>query len=353
LLPHELTEDPARLQRLKLALIRSGQHIPGYRRVDPDDLAQQADHLEAESRLVLDGLVPDGQPRALDVPQAVLLPVCKGRFDRVTFFADVEYATELRCELRTPDRPGSFTPEATIATQVVSLSPGVDQEVTFEFNTPIPTDGYLFVCVAANPDVRLRTSTWMVPGVTTLFNAGRSEVNAGGEQIPPEGLDGKGLGVDRFTFWLARPRPEGNNLAFRVSPALDAFAPASTVNGLTRPTDRPNTWVASLDSEESTLTLAWNAPISISRIVLTFDTDRDSPLYSVLYGTGGRVMPQCVRRFAIRDGATKEVLATCEENHQTRREIRLDSPCVTDRLEVQIWRPGPTVPGSLVEVMIF
>lgn len=353
LMPNELADDPARLKRLKLVLTRSGQHIPGYRRVDPDDLAQQADSVEADSRLMLDHLEPDDRPRALDVPQALLLPVAEGRFERITFFADVQRATELRCTLQKPDRPDSFTPEETIDEQTVSLAPGAKQEVTFEFNTPIHEAGYLFVCLAANPDVQLYTSTQLVPGVATLFNSGRSEINAGGEQIPPASLDGKELGVERFSFWLPRPRPEGNNVAFRISPALGVFGPELTINGLTRPTDRPNTWVAALDAEVATLTLAWNEPVSISQIVLTFDTDRDNPLYSVLHGTAQRVMPQCVQRFLIRDGATQEVLAVCEENHQTRREIQLENPCKTDSLEVQIWRPHLNVSGSLIEVMLF
>lgn len=353
LLPWEVTDDPARLNQLKLELTRSGQHIPGYQRVDPEDLAQEA-RVEADSRLMLTGLQPDGPTRPLDVPQAVLLPVQQeNRFERITFFADVEQPTELRCTLRTPDRPGSFTPETMLAEQTVSLAPGIGQEVTFEFDAEVEEDGYLFVCVDANPSVGLRTSTQLVPGVLSLFNAGKNEVNAGGEQIPPPGPDGKGLGVERFSFWLARPRPEGNNLAFRIEPALDAFTPTMAVNGLTRPTDRSNTWAAALEAEHATLTLTWPEAVRISRLVLTFDTDRDSPLYSVLYGTGGPIMPLCVRHFTIRDGATQETIAACEENHQTRCEVWLDRPCETDRLEIQLERPGSNVPAALVEVMVF
>ena len=357
LMPDELARDPARLERLKLALTRSGQHIPGYRRTDPDDLAQQAT-ITADSRLVFDGLEPDGATRPLDVPQAVLLPVSQGSIERITFWVDVQQVSELQCTLRQPDRPGSFTPEATLAERSVSLSPGTKQAVIFEFddallNKKIDTDTYLFVCLAANPDVQVYTSTRLVPGVATLFNSGRSEVNPGSEQIPSVGPDGRDLGVERFSFWLSRPRPEGSNLAFRISPGLDAWDPESVVNGLNRPTDRPNAWAALPDAETSTLTLTWPEPVLVSRIVLLFDTDRDSPLYSVRYGDGVRLMPLCVRRFTIRDATTGAVFAACEENHQTRREIRLDHPCRTNCLEVQLWQPGLSVPASLVEVMVF
>ena len=277
----------------------------------------------------------------------------KGPFQGVTFWLDVTQATTLRCELRTPDRPGSFTPEAVIAQKEVLLETGQRQEVTFEFEATIQEDGYLFVCLAANPDVQVYTSTSLAPRRDDPVQRRPCGSKRGRRT---DSTDGTGWQGDRHraVFVLAAATsPEGNNLAFRVAPALNAFSPESVINGLTRPTVCPNTWAAAIDAEQATLTLHWNEPVLISRVVLTFDTDRDSPLYSVLYGNGGPMMPLCVRRFVVRDGKTHQTLASCEENHQTRCDIQLEQQCTTGCLEVQIWRPGENVPVTLVEVMVF
>ena len=149
----------------------------------------------------------------------------------------------------------------------------------------------------------------------------------------------------------------------------------------------------------------------LTRIELVFDTDYDHPMESVLLGHPERVMPFCVARVVVRDGnntpesqdarapvfadrkatplaapaavrafAVAEpvphgnsqaemdeqnneqnppsvcapeslpVLATIEENHQSRRVVHFDPPITTDRLVLSLTARGGGAPAALFAV---
>ena len=117
----------------------------------------------------------------------------------------------------------------------------------------------------------------------------------------------------------------------------------NVTNGIDRPTRRPNAWVADFADARPTLRLTWEQPQTLARIELSFDTDFDHPMESVLMGHPERAMPFCVRQFEVRDGAGR-VLYHCEDNHQTRCTIRLSEPVTTERLSVHLTAPGAGVP---------
>ncbi|MCX7424224.1 MAG: hypothetical protein NTW96_01085 [Planctomycetia bacterium] len=114
----------------------------------------------------------------------------------------------------------------------------------------------------------------------------------------------------------------------------------------------PDAWVADPADERPVLSLRWDQPRRIGRIELTFDTDRDNPLFSVLYGNPENVMPQCVRRYRILDAAGR-VLISFEDNHQTRNTIRLDPAATTDRLDIELTPPSESVPAAMFEVRCY
>lgn len=130
------------------------------------------------------------------------------------------------------------------------------------------------------------------------------------------------------------------------------FAPENVVNGVARPTEQPNAWIADPSDPHPRLTLAWDHPQPIKRIELSFDTDFDHPMESVLMGHPERVMPYCVRQFRILDDKGTE-LARCADNHQTRRSIRLSSPVLTSALHIELQAPARTVPAALMEVRCY
>jgi hypothetical protein len=77
---------------------------------------------------------------------------------------------------------------------------------------------------------------------------------------------------------------------------------------------------------------------------LTFDTDFDHPMESVLLGHPERVMPGCITRFELRtaEGAT---LAAVAGHHQTHWRITLPEPVTTTALELVILGHGPAPPA--------
>jgi hypothetical protein len=167
-------------------------------------------------------------------------------------------------------------------------------------------------------------------------------------QEPPAGRD---IGVEAFEFWTPQRRPEGRNLALRIEPALDVFDPRNAVNGLARPTNAPNAWVADLDDPQPALTLAWESPQAIRRIVLSFDTDFDHPLEHVQMGHPERVIPFCVKSFHVcADG--REV-ASATDNHQTRRIVDLPAPVTTSSLTITLAGASGAPPPALFEVRCY
>jgi hypothetical protein len=99
------------------------------------------------------------------------------------------------------------------------------------------------------------------------------------------------------------------------------------------------------------LTLQWVEPQRIERVELIFDTDRDNPLYSVLYGNPERIMPQCVRHFLV-FADRRRLLHECRENHQSRVPVAL-ADVRTDTLQIELSHPSERVPAALFEVRCY
>ncbi len=331
---------------LQRELMRTGQYIPGHRRDDPDDLAQAAT-ITASSCLRLDRLPPDGLMRPLEASWAMLMPLSLGPVPQFTFQLDVAETTTLRAELRTSSRSGNFTPDVTLATREIPLPSGEKQDVTIDFHTTLERSQYAFVCLMGNRNVAVRLSQQRLTGVLAANHRFNGAVATSNVQRPPEGI-----GIDTFEFWLPQRRPQGQNLAVAVSPALDVFKAANVTNGIGRPTDGPNAWVATLDDPAPSLTLSWPQPQTIARIELTFDTDADHPLESVLMQHPEQVMPFCVREYRVCDGHGN-TLHECRDNHQTRNVIRLPQPVVTERLVIELSHPLANVPAALFEVSCY
>ena len=156
--------------------------------------------------------------------------------------------------------------------------------------------------------------------------------------------------------------------------------------------------MAALEDEQPCLRLTWSRPQTISRVELTFDTDYDHPMESVLMGHPERVMPFCVPNLVVLNGRVvhdaepappspasvkvvgasgfateylrksghphdagsasqaphpKGLLARVTDNHQTRRTLHFDEPVTTDRLEIHLTAPSETVPAALFEVRCY
>ena len=345
LLPSDLVE-PQRMTALQRQLLRSGQYIPGAVLDDPDDLARQAT-IRASSSFVLGELPPSTDSVPLDASRAMLLPVAAGRVPAISFLVEADRPAPLEFQLRRCSRLGSFTPDVTLAVKQVACEPSGDASppwITIDFDTAIDEDQYLFVCLMAQPGVRVRLSDQRVTGVLSLRHGANRAVAESATQTPPDGI-----GIDAFEFWLPERRPGGRNLAMRIEPALECFDARQVVSGIDRPTTRPGAWVADPTDPRPTLSLHWDRPQAIGRMELVLDTDLDHPMESVLMGHPERVMPFCVRHFRIRN-AQGHTLAECEDNHQTRRVVELPQTVTTDALHIECLGTHGDVPPSLFRV---
>ncbi|MEX0643051.1 MAG: FAD-dependent oxidoreductase [Pirellulales bacterium] len=337
---------PALVTELQQELLRVGQYIPGIPLDDEADVACTAS-ITASSELRLGQLGGDGSTVCLTDAWAMMLPLAAGPVPRVTFFVDVNRRTTIDLQLRVCSRRGSYTPDETLAIQSVQLPAGHGQPVVIQFDAQIGTPQYAFFCLLANPEILVHTSSQRMTGLLSLTNRFEKKVADSGTQRPPSDI-----GVDTFELWRPLRRPDGKNFAIQIDPALSAYAAANLVNGFSRPTTAPNAWAADFDDPAPSITLRWPQPERIGRIELSFDTDLDHPMESVLMGHPENVMPFCVRNYRVCD-ERGQVHHEVIDNHQTRNTIHLTSPIETTSLRIEVEHPSCHVPAALFEVRCY
>ncbi len=335
LLPNDLCE-PSRMKQLQLELMRRGQHIPGRRLEDPEDLAREAE-ITATSTYRLGSLPADGPWCRLEKSVAQMLPVNAGAMPKVSVPVTADVSTTLKVELRTSSRPDNHTPDVCLASREVALKAG-EQSVDLDFGVDIDQQRYVFVCLMANDKVSVRCSMQRVTGVLTVWQGHRQRVSQ--------------ADVPVFEFWTPRRRPEGFNMAITLDPSLDVFGPGNAVNGVNRPTTAPNAWLADVSGRPSDLVLRWDSPQSIQRIVLNFDSDFEHALESVQWNHPENVVPFCVKHYRVLDGDGR-LLAECTDNYETVNEISLDEAVSTRSLRVQLVASHGAVPAALFGVRCY
>lgn len=349
LLPRDLVNTD-RMRTLQQELLKSGQHIPGLALHDPTDLTHAAT-LTASSAFVLSHLPPDGPLQPLADSAAQMLPLPAGAVPHLTAFVTAEAETTLTVELRrSQSRPGNkphnHTPDVTLQTLTVELRKG-RQEVQLPFSVSLDEAQYVFVCFMKNPLVSLQYSALRATGVLSVFNKTNPAVSNWGKQEPTEDI-----GVETFEFWCPDRRPKGHNIALRIEPGIRLFGPENVRNGLQRPTTQPNAWVANLTDPNPTLTLTWPTKQRISRVELSFDTDFDHPLETVIMLNPETVSPFCVQDYILCNDQ-KERVYQKTGNYQARNTIRFDKPIETSSLTLHLKTPSEAVSASLLEVRCY
>ena len=289
---------------------RVGGYIPQFKLDDEEDLAQTAT-VTASSKLCLECLPDDGPRHLLERPYAQMLPLQRGRVPGMTIWADAVQPTRLDVQLRISSRRDNYTPDITLKTLRIDLPAGDNQAIDLDFGQLIDDSRYAFVCVMANPDVRLHLSEQRVTGLLAL-QYWRS-------QLPQ--VD---IGVESFEFWTPPRRPQGHNFAIEFSQPINGFDARNVTNGSSRPTDAVNAWVAELDDPAPSLDMQWRVPQSILQVTLMFDTDFDHAMETVQRGHPESAMPFCVKRYRLTNG-NGSVFAEVEDNHQTVNQIYFDA----------------------------
>ncbi len=354
LLPRDLA-DPARISSLQQALLKTGQHIPNLSLLDPEDLVQSA-HISASSELALVELLPTAEPQAMNFALAQMIPLQFGpglQPLEVIIHPHAEAATELEVELRVSSKIDNHTPDLILNKQVIALQAGRNcVPLTFPLaNHPLSTDNtvqtYAFITVHKNPLVKLPFSDQRITGIVSVFNAINKAVSNYGKQEPLEDI-----GVETFEFWCPQRRPAGKNLALTFKTPIQTFQAKNIRNGVQRPTNQPNAWVADPQDAKPTLHLEWPEPQNIQHIVLHFDTDFDHPMETVLMAHPENEMPFCIKNLRIWNDRD-ELVAEIVGNHQSQRNIRFERAMVTKLLRIEVEHPAEAVPAGLLEVRCY
>ncbi|MDX2078953.1 MAG: FAD-dependent oxidoreductase [bacterium] len=332
---------------LQRNLLRMGHFIPHIRLNDPDNLIQKA-HISASSHLSLTQLPASGASIPLTYSRAQLLPIADNqRVPAMTIWVDVAEPTTLTIEHRASTNPDNHTPDLILDTQTIRLTAGDNQKIVITGGQRVDSARYVFVCLMKNEAVRVHLSDQRLTGVLSVANTINPKVSNFGKQEPQEDI-----GIETFEFWVPARRPNGQNFAFELDEALSVFDVTNITNGWSRPTHAPNAWVADFDDTQPTITIQWDSVQSIGQIDLLFDTDFDHPMESVLMTHPERVMPFCVRSYRIRD-AQGNIIAVCDDNHQTRNVIRFDSPIQTDCITIDNLTTWGDAPPAIFDVRCY
>lgn len=329
---------------LQQRLMVRGQHLPRLRLHDKKNLVNDAS-LHASSTLALQAF-PEGELRPLSPAVAQMLPLPAGPMPGISFHAYAEEPATLEVELRVSSKAGNYTPDVTLATVRKELVAGKNC-VDLVFDVEFPDTAYAFIVFRKNPLVKVPFSSQRVTGVLSVFNHINEAVSNYGKQTPPDDI-----GIDAFEFWCPQRRPLGQNVALRLSQPLTCFGAENIRNGMARPVDGPNAWVADSKDAAPALTLTWDGPRTIRTVVLKFDTDFDHPMETVLMGHPENVMPFCVRRYTLRD-ERGTVVYQCEGNYQTQNVIRFNEPVTTRSLTLTVAHPSAEVPAAVFEVLCY
>lgn len=344
LLPRDIYHS-AKIKELQQRLASSGQFIPNTSQKDKKDLVQRAS-ITASSELSFEGFDEDFEQQPLDLAVAQMLPLKAGLIPEVNIHAYSKKKTTLRAEFRLCSRTGSYTPDETIAEFEFALSEGKNC-VQLKTDYRLEADQYVFILFHKNPDIHISRTRKRVTGLLSVFNTVNYAVSNYGKQEPPANI-----GMDSFEFWTPQRRPAGNNIAFGISDPLRAFEASNISNGIVRPTTQPNSWVADFKDPNPTLKIAWEKPVIIKTIQLSFDTDFDHPMESVLMLHPENIMPFCIQHYRIFDDRGN-LIAEKNNNYQTRNRIDLEKPLSISFLVIEADHPSADTPAAIFSVSCF
>ena len=333
-----------KVQELKQELMQKGHFIPG---LEPErtNLAHKA-VLSASSEYKLTELKADGNWQKLEYSTAQIVPAASGDQIKISFEIVAKESTNLTMQLRVSAKPINYSPEIILESREISVASG-KSILSIDFAHIITEEQYVFVCILKNELVSVQTSNMFLSGTMMLMNRYDKSVATSGVQLPPDGI-----GIDSFEFWLPSRRPAAQNLAFKLSETLEPFIVSNLINGFCRPTNAANAWVADLNDKNPCVTLKWDEPVQIKRIVLFFDSDFDHPLESTLRVHPERVVPHTVRNYKIMDSEGKLIFEK-EGNYQQVNEIILETEIASSSIRICLEHPADNVPAALFELQVF
>ncbi len=337
---------PDNVRLLQAELIRAGNYIPGLELPVMENMLHSAASLAVSSELQLEEIpFSGGFMRKLEHSSAQMIPVRKNTKLAVCVEVVAGRETMLTAELRISSKYFNHTPDVILETVCREVKLG-KTFIDFSFSVAIPHDCYAFVCFLKNEDLKLRFSPFRMSGLLSVFNKVMPAVSNWGRQIPPPHI-----GIEEFEFWCPERRPDGQNIAMKISPPIDLFGKENLYGWVNRPVESPHAWVASPSDEHPRLILTWSWKAIVREITLFCDTDFDHPMESVQWGHCDDKMPFCVDAVKVY-GADDRLLAEVTQNYRTRIVISLPEPVETETLMLELSNSTPGIPVSLFGLSI-
>ena len=339
--PADIAGKPDRTRTLQQYLLRDGQYIPGLASLDTSINKALNARISASSELGFRGFTPDGDWYPLEHAAALLLPLPEGRIPEFSFDIDSSEPGNLEVRILVSVKPGNFTPETLVESFIVPVAVG-EARYTVSPKTLMVRDQYVFLVFDGSMRMRIRRSTSQLTGVLSVYNKFNKKVAYSAVQTPPEGS-----GIDSLEFWTPYRRPEAQNLALSFSEPLKIFPVSHLVNGVHRPVQRSNAWVADPSDVHPSIELQWDEAQELTTMLLFFDTDYDFAMESVQYDHPESVLPFCVTSFVVTDIDNGVELHREDSNHQGRKKITFNTR--TRRIKVEIL----AVSGEKVPIGLF
>lgn len=336
--------DKDKMAILQNRLNNNGQGIPGIPHDKRDSLISKAT-ITTSSTYQLSELPANGKWLSLTQSAAQLMPLNEGNAPQFTVGVKANKATKLTCQLRVSSKAENYTPDIICKSIEVELTEG-EQTIVLDYGDVHVRNQYAFLAFLANENIEIKTSTHLVTGLVSVFNKVHKAVSNNGAQKAP-----RNSGIEEFEFWTPERRPQGQNIAFTVEPAIQAFGKNHLINGHLRPYLKSNAWAAALSDNKPQIKLNWPSKQSIKGIQLYFDTDSDHAIETVLMEHPESRMPFCVKEYRImlRNGT---VLFAQNNNHQTINKVVFDKEISTDELIIELTHPLEHVPAALFDINV-
>lgn len=334
------------IKELQQRLLKAGQFIPGITNNDADDLAKKA-NITASSEFSFSSLRQNGELYPIEnTGIAQLVPVMPGKIPLMQFDMNAADVCEITIQLAVSERKGNYTPDTILEEQKISLDAGKNT-VSVQWKKEIEKQDYVFILLRKHPSVYVYLSNTRITGTLSVSQAVNKAVSNTGEQTPPADI-----GIDAFELWTPTRRPAGKNMAISFEEPVYTYHAKNIINGIARPYLAPNAWAASLEDAFPELVMKWENRVTIQTIQLSFDTDFDHPMESVLMHHPEDVMPFCVKNYTVHDGEGN-LLRKISGNYQTRNIITLDKPVVTDKLVFSFEHPSANTPAAVFEIRCY
>jgi hypothetical protein len=344
--PRELAERHA--AELRQLLLRQDASVFGVRNEDPADLALAARVTASSAATTIDParFAPGGNDEFLPLTRDVglLFPV-DPRLDAVEVLLRVPADQTLRASLWTTGHRQNAVPiDERLRTEVAVTGSPDPQWVRIPFVWEPEQPESVVVVIEAIEGAELVYRGVQVPGVLTLVHQPQADGDANVEVDESEAL----------IAWPAIPM-RGRTARMRLEPATGAFAAEKAVGGYQRYYGGPQLWASGPVTGEESLTLEWDAPVTLRQLRLVFDDDQDVELNTLHHHrTPDETFPELARDYVLevrRDGAWTEV-ARVADNRWRQRVHELD-PVMADAARIRVLRTNGVAQARVVAMRAY